>query len=57
MSRAVAPALVTAADLMDLDADSEALAGDKRKGFIEGFEALLPENSDSPGFSGKTSNN
>ena len=37
MSRAVAPALVTAADLMDLDADSEALAGDKRKGFIERY--------------------
>jgi len=37
MSRAVAPALVTAADLMELDADSEALAGDKRKGFIERY--------------------
>ena len=37
MSRAVAPALVTAADLMELDADSEALAGDKRKGFIKRY--------------------
>jgi ribulose-5-phosphate 4-epimerase/fuculose-1-phosphate aldolase len=37
MSRAVAPALVKAADLMELDADSEALAGDKRKGFIERY--------------------
>jgi len=37
MSRAVAPALVRAADLMELDADSEALAGDKRKGFIERY--------------------
>ena len=37
MSRAVAPALVTAADLMELDADSEALPGDKRKGFIERY--------------------
>jgi len=37
MSRAVAPALVTAADLMELDADSEPLAGDKRKGFIERY--------------------
>ena len=37
MSRAVAPALVTAKDLMELDADSEALAGDKRKGFIERY--------------------
>jgi len=37
MSRALAPALVTAGDLMELDADSEALAGDKRKGFIERY--------------------
>jgi ribulose-5-phosphate 4-epimerase/fuculose-1-phosphate aldolase len=37
MSRAVAPALVTAADLMELDADSEALPVDKRKGFIERY--------------------
>lgn len=37
MSRAVAPALVTAKDLMELDADSEALAGDQRKGFIERY--------------------
>ena len=37
LSRAVAPALVTAKDLMELDADSEALAGDKRKGFIERY--------------------
>jgi ribulose-5-phosphate 4-epimerase/fuculose-1-phosphate aldolase len=37
MSRSRAPALVTAADLMELDADSEALRGDKRKGFIERY--------------------
>jgi len=37
MSRAVAPALVTAADLMEFDSDSEALPGDKRKGFIERY--------------------
>jgi ribulose-5-phosphate 4-epimerase/fuculose-1-phosphate aldolase len=37
MSRSLAPALVTAADLMELDSDSEALAGDKRKGFIERY--------------------
>jgi ribulose-5-phosphate 4-epimerase/fuculose-1-phosphate aldolase len=37
MSRAVAPALVKAADLMELDANSEALAGDQRKGFIERY--------------------
>jgi ribulose-5-phosphate 4-epimerase/fuculose-1-phosphate aldolase len=37
MSRARAPALVTAADLMELDADSEPLPGDKRKGFIERY--------------------
>ena len=37
MSRSLAPALVTAADLMELDAESEPLAGDKRKGFIERY--------------------
>ncbi len=37
MSRALAPALVTAADLMEHGADSEALAGDARKGFIERY--------------------
>ena len=37
MSRSLAPALVTAADLMDLDADSEPLPGEKRKGFIERY--------------------
>jgi ribulose-5-phosphate 4-epimerase/fuculose-1-phosphate aldolase len=37
MSRSLAPALVTAADLMELDPDSEPLAGDKRKGFIERY--------------------
>lgn len=37
MSRALAPALVTAADLMELDADSEPRPGDKRKGFIERY--------------------
>jgi ribulose-5-phosphate 4-epimerase/fuculose-1-phosphate aldolase len=37
MSRSRAPALVTAADVMEWDADSEALAGDKRKGFIERY--------------------
>ncbi|HYN12421.1 MAG TPA: class II aldolase/adducin family protein, partial [Burkholderiales bacterium] len=31
MSRSLAPALVTAGDLMELDADSEPLPGDKRK--------------------------
>ena len=36
MSRSRAPALVTAADLMELDADSEAV-GDQRKGFIERY--------------------
>jgi ribulose-5-phosphate 4-epimerase/fuculose-1-phosphate aldolase len=36
MSRSRAPALVTAADLMELDADSEPL-GDTRKGFIERY--------------------
>ena len=37
MSRSRAPALVTVADLMELDPDSEALPGDKRKGFIERY--------------------
>jgi ribulose-5-phosphate 4-epimerase/fuculose-1-phosphate aldolase len=37
MSRSLAPALVTAADLMELDADSEPLPGDKRRGFIERY--------------------
>ena len=37
MSRSRAPALVTAADLMELDADSEPLGGDARKGFIERY--------------------
>jgi ribulose-5-phosphate 4-epimerase/fuculose-1-phosphate aldolase len=37
MSRSLAPALVTAADLMTLDADSEPAAGDTRKGFIERY--------------------
>jgi ribulose-5-phosphate 4-epimerase/fuculose-1-phosphate aldolase len=37
MSRSRAPALVTAADLMELDADSEPLPGDRRKGFIERY--------------------
>jgi ribulose-5-phosphate 4-epimerase/fuculose-1-phosphate aldolase len=37
MSRSRAPALVTAADLMELDADSEPLPGDTRKGFIERY--------------------
>jgi ribulose-5-phosphate 4-epimerase/fuculose-1-phosphate aldolase len=37
MSRALAPALVKASDLMELDADSEALPGDRRKGFIERY--------------------
>jgi ribulose-5-phosphate 4-epimerase/fuculose-1-phosphate aldolase len=37
MSRSLAPALVSAADLMELDADSEPLAGDKRKGFLERY--------------------
>ncbi len=36
MSRSRAPALVTAADLMEHDADSEPV-GDKRKGFLERF--------------------
>ena len=37
MSRSLAPALVTAKDLMELDVDSEPLPGDKRKGFIERY--------------------
>jgi ribulose-5-phosphate 4-epimerase/fuculose-1-phosphate aldolase len=37
MSRSRAPALVTATDLMELDADSEPLPGDRRKGFIERY--------------------
>jgi ribulose-5-phosphate 4-epimerase/fuculose-1-phosphate aldolase len=37
MSRSLAPALVTAADLMELDADSEPLPGDQRKGFLERY--------------------
>jgi ribulose-5-phosphate 4-epimerase/fuculose-1-phosphate aldolase len=37
ISRALAPALVSAADLMELDAQSEPLPGEKRKGFIERY--------------------
>ena len=37
MSRSLAPALVTATDLMELDANSEPLKGDKRKGFLERY--------------------
>jgi ribulose-5-phosphate 4-epimerase/fuculose-1-phosphate aldolase len=37
MSRSLAPALMTAADVMELDADSEPLPGDKRKGFLERY--------------------
>jgi ribulose-5-phosphate 4-epimerase/fuculose-1-phosphate aldolase len=37
MSRSLAPALVTAADLMELDPDSEPLPGDTRKGFLERY--------------------
>ena len=37
MSRSRAPALVTAADLMELDADSGPVPGDERKGFIERY--------------------
>jgi ribulose-5-phosphate 4-epimerase/fuculose-1-phosphate aldolase len=37
MSRSLAPALVTAKDLMELDVNSEPLPGDKRKGFIERY--------------------
>ena len=36
MSRSLAPALVTAADLMELDLDSEP-PKDKRKGFLERY--------------------
>lgn len=37
MSRSRAPALVSAADLMELGPDSEPASGDKRKGFIERY--------------------
>ena len=37
MTRSLAPALATVADLMELDADSEPLPGDKRKGFLERY--------------------
>ncbi|HUQ76169.1 MAG TPA: class II aldolase/adducin family protein, partial [Burkholderiales bacterium] len=37
MSRSRAPALVTAADLVEWGPDSEAATGDKRKGFIERY--------------------
>jgi ribulose-5-phosphate 4-epimerase/fuculose-1-phosphate aldolase len=37
MSRSRAPALVTAADLVEWNAESESAAGDKRKGFIERY--------------------
>jgi ribulose-5-phosphate 4-epimerase/fuculose-1-phosphate aldolase len=37
ISRSRAPALVTAADLMELEPDSEPPAGDKRRGFIERY--------------------
>ena len=37
MSRSRAPALMTAADVMQLGPDSEVLGGDKRKGFIERY--------------------
>jgi ribulose-5-phosphate 4-epimerase/fuculose-1-phosphate aldolase len=37
MSRSRAPALVTAADLMELGPDSEPARGDPRKGFIERY--------------------
>ena len=37
MSRARAPALMTAADVMELGPDSEPATGDKRKGFIERY--------------------
>jgi ribulose-5-phosphate 4-epimerase/fuculose-1-phosphate aldolase len=37
MSRSRAPALVTAADLMELGMDSEPATGDRRKGFIERY--------------------
>ena len=37
MSRALAPALVTAADILEHAADSELLPGEKRKGFLERY--------------------
>lgn len=37
ISRSLAPALVTRADLMELDPDSEPLPGERRKGFIERY--------------------
>jgi ribulose-5-phosphate 4-epimerase/fuculose-1-phosphate aldolase len=37
ISRSLAPALVTAADIMELDADSEPVPGDTRKGFLERY--------------------
>jgi len=37
MSRSRAPALVSAADLMELGPDSEPASGDKRKGFLERY--------------------
>jgi ribulose-5-phosphate 4-epimerase/fuculose-1-phosphate aldolase len=37
MSRSRAPALMTAADVMELGPDSEPATGDKRKGFIERY--------------------
>jgi ribulose-5-phosphate 4-epimerase/fuculose-1-phosphate aldolase len=37
MTRSLAPALATRKDLMELDADSEPLPGDKRKGFLERY--------------------
>jgi ribulose-5-phosphate 4-epimerase/fuculose-1-phosphate aldolase len=37
MSRSLAPALVAPADIQELDADSEPLPGDRRKGFLERY--------------------
>ena len=37
MSRSLAPALVTATDLMELDQNSEPAPGDRRKGFLERY--------------------
>ena len=37
MSRSLAPALVTAADMMELGPDSEPLPGETRKGFLERY--------------------
>ena len=37
ISRSLAPALLSAADLMECGADSDALPGDTRKGFIERY--------------------